>query len=130
MDELPATSAPQYPAGSGVGVSVLLRQPGGFEGLFPGGVFAHLDEAARPDRVDGEKGQRSLDSCVLGAATQALFDHHARIIDLGDLLGSQDQVVEETAPVLEVSPDRIAPSHPADVIDSALDCSPLDVWVE
>jgi hypothetical protein len=29
----PATSAAQYPAGSGVGVSVLLRQPHGFEGL-------------------------------------------------------------------------------------------------
>ena len=29
----PATSPAQYPAGSGVGVSVLLRQPHGFEGL-------------------------------------------------------------------------------------------------
>src|SRR3954462_14377927 len=29
----PATSPAQYPAGSGVGVSVLLRQPQGFEGL-------------------------------------------------------------------------------------------------
>ena len=31
----PATSPAQYPAGSGVGVSVLLRQPHGFEGLAP-----------------------------------------------------------------------------------------------
>src|SRR5207247_1712638 len=37
----PATSPAQYPAGSGVGVSVLLRQPDGFEGVLPRLVHDH-----------------------------------------------------------------------------------------
>src|SRR5687767_8971949 len=41
----PATSPAQYPAGSGVGVSVLLRQPHGFEG------FGLAVEDAPPDRL-------------------------------------------------------------------------------
>src|SRR5436190_21685758 len=40
----PATSPAQYPAGSGVGVSVLLRPPHGFEGPF----------LARKDRDPGD----------------------------------------------------------------------------
>src|SRR6266513_1872208 len=42
----PATSPAQYPAASGVGVSVLLRQPHGFEGLGPRAEAGPPDDLA------------------------------------------------------------------------------------
>src|SRR3954453_19281837 len=42
----PATLPAQYPAGSGVGVSVLLRQPHGFEGLGLGRKYPKPPEPA------------------------------------------------------------------------------------
>ena len=47
----PATSPAQYPAGSGVGVSVLLRQPQGFEGLLATIVGRHLHGPSMPEPV-------------------------------------------------------------------------------
>src|SRR3954447_17749570 len=46
----PATSPAQYPAGSGVGVTVLLRQPHGFEGLLPLLVETDARDAPVADR--------------------------------------------------------------------------------
>src|ERR1051325_3660695 len=49
----PATSPAQYPAGSGVGVSVLLRQPHGFEGFCKIPEVFDLKDHAVAHRVDG-----------------------------------------------------------------------------
>src|SRR3954447_20122601 len=48
----PATLPAQYPAGSGVGVSVLLRQPHGFEGLGLGRKYPKPPEPAIAQRPD------------------------------------------------------------------------------
>ena len=55
----PATSPAQYPAGSGVGVSVLLRQPHGFEGfaLRPGRTAI---QRSCPSRIVTDARRRSL----------------------------------------------------------------------
>ena len=53
----PATSPAQYPAGSGVGVSVLLRQPGGFEG------FLAVIEAAPESRISRSAIGKSSKPC-------------------------------------------------------------------
>src|SRR4051794_31535083 len=42
----------QYPAGSGVGVSVLPRQPHGFEGFRLADVELHVDYQSVPERKD------------------------------------------------------------------------------
>ena len=57
----PATSPAQYPAGSGVGVSVLLRQPHGFEGLGRRRIGGHARDLAVLQR------HRSASSCSKGA---------------------------------------------------------------
>src|SRR5689334_14302451 len=51
----PATSPAQYPAGSGLGVSVLLRQPHGFEGLGVVPEEIDRDDPAVPDRGDSRE---------------------------------------------------------------------------
>src|SRR5437762_5303705 len=47
----PATSPAQYPAGSGVGVSVLFRQPHGFEGFRLAHVELLVDDQPVPERI-------------------------------------------------------------------------------
>src|SRR3954447_18006362 len=51
----PATSPAQYPAGSGVGVSVLLRQPEGFEGLRMVPEVLHAEDPPLTHRVDARR---------------------------------------------------------------------------
>src|SRR3954447_4933317 len=81
----PVTSPAQYPAGSGVGVSVLLRQPHGFEGL--GVIPEVLDhhDLALAKRLD----VRDLDACVR-ATTDARppvpRDHPITSVDQADRL--------------------------------------------
>src|SRR3954454_5946986 len=120
ISTLSCDTAREYAAASGVGGSVLHRQPSSFEGFFASGVFAHLDQSSFPDGVDDEEGQLGLDARVLGTSTQALNRHHPFIIDLDELLRGQGQVVEEIGPILKVAADRIVASHAADVVDSAL----------
>src|SRR5687768_7752809 len=62
----PATSPAQYRAGSGVGVSVLLGQPHGFEGFFERiAVSGELHDQLVPDYKRVYEGQRDLDSAFL-----------------------------------------------------------------
>jgi hypothetical protein len=63
----PATSPVQYPAGSGLGVSVLLQQAHGFEGIFVGVVGTKSAELGRPNRP--HVGEVALDDPL--AATDA-----------------------------------------------------------
>ena len=51
----PATSPAQYPAGSGVGVSVLLRQAHGFEGFRLVQEALHLHDLSFAQRVDASR---------------------------------------------------------------------------
>ena len=59
----PATSPAQYPAGSGVGVSVLLRQAHGFEGFRLAHVELHVDDQPVPERVDPRAPSRRASRC-------------------------------------------------------------------
>ena len=57
--------AAQYAAGSGVGVSVLLRQPDGFEGRLRAEVVPHLDDLPFTHRYDLGKGLLARDTAAL-----------------------------------------------------------------
>src|SRR6185436_21100757 len=62
--------AREYPAGSGVGVSVLCRQPGGFEGFFQGVVLIDPGDLVIPDFID--PGELVLDRDAAGASDAPL----------------------------------------------------------
>src|SRR5256885_1445888 len=97
----PATSPAQYPAGSGVGVSVLLRQPHGFEGLLapredlaPGQLSVpegpkrsdlEFEHSARPA---GLKADKQVDHDLFASLEELL-----RLVD--HLLEGLNQILEE-----------------------------------
>src|SRR5436190_1663354 len=58
----------QYLAASGVGVSVLLRRPHGFEGLLPRGIHVEGDHLAIPDPEDEPERAGHRNTTVIAAS--------------------------------------------------------------
>src|SRR6476661_1741288 len=73
----PATSPAQYPAGSGVGVSVLLRQPHRFEGLSLVVVVRPFFDLAGPQRADEGIAAGKLNAASLALGTHQEEANHA-----------------------------------------------------
>src|SRR3954468_8635058 len=101
--------AAQYPAGSGVGVSVLLGQPHGCEGLLWVG-----ERVDRQDRVVANCPEMSVagdhvHAAALGPRASREDDHHV-IAALEELFGLPDDSVECRDVVLEESLCLLAPS--------------------
>src|SRR6185437_5942982 len=70
----PATSPAQYPAGSGVAVSVLLRQSRGFEGLLLSCVLSAPDDSAVTEHAEDCEANLSLDPAQSGSTRHSKKD--------------------------------------------------------
>src|SRR4051794_26806561 len=125
----PATSPAQYPAGSGVGVSVLLRQPHGFEGL----GWVHVDVPS--DDLSAAKCPNVRD---------LFFDLHAAVLAVrAELHGGHDVIATVGKPYWDPVgvPERLEhlpPASPHAVVAVKRSLAPehgrtlphLDGWIE
>src|SRR6185503_15605838 len=88
----PATSPEQYPAGSGVGVSVLLRQPHGFEGRSAFGVD-HQSYCLATSHCRDVRGTRLRLHATSFSCSANVNEDHDLIAHVEESLGFHPQVV-------------------------------------
>src|SRR5215210_7944000 len=105
----PATSTAQYPAGSGVGVSVFLGQPGGFEGLLAIVEHLHLSDLASGEPPDREVG--ALHRHAAATSNLALAD------DRQNPVASVDQLLDFEVDLAKGG-EEFAPALPHTLVSS------------
>ncbi len=107
----------------------LLRQPGGFEGLFSRPVLAGPCDLPVANRVDAGEAQRQL---RLGAGplrtSAGAHDHDNRVISrIDDLNRLDSHIIELLDPVLHVSAQCVLAMNRARVIDCTFNRLVVDI---
>src|SRR3954454_23311385 len=100
-----ATSPAQYPAGSGVGVSVLLRQPHGFEGLRMVREELHTEDLALAQGVDVRVLHVGLGATAFATPDEPRRNAVANIDEVADLFKGVG--IPRVAELLDLAPDRL-----------------------
>src|ERR1043166_258788 len=124
----PATSPAQYPAGSGVGVSVLLREPQGLEGLGAFGVDHQSYRFAVSHRHEMCGTRLRLHATSFSCSANMNEDHDL-IAHLEESLGFHPQVVPNFQEALQQPPYFFVTATNTDV-EAALGQVHLDVGVK